>query len=1702
MASRNNRDVELVIRAREQATKVIDSVSEAIAELTTAQAGLVQGATKTGTGLSRLGGEFKNLTNEVKGLSALAAVTGHLDKAAAAVGRLESQVESATVDLAKMSDANGKAVASTNGLRASIGATVAALKQQKDTTAAARAEQTNANKELRDAEGFLARIQRQIAKGKGGAAAASFEVFAAGDLAKARQAADVAASVYEKQRAEVAKTETQLRQLKDATRVAGENQLKLATDVGSASSALTNQRQALAKAKDDLAGITQIAGTASRALGGVPLSQQAISDATTRVAADLAKVTDALKDQKKEASTAATAGPAAAAAKGYRDQAQAVNEAQKAWKEARAEANRLATELKNTAEPSRQLQTSFSLAATASAKARAEYLNQASALRDLRGTVQGSFQAFSQNAQQQQNAAAAQRAFAAAALRVAPPVVQAAQAALTFRQALSGLVASFRQAQGGATGFAGALGAVQSGSASSSSLIGRLRGEVLGLATAYIGLQGAIGQIGGVIKSFQGLEAVQNRLGAVFEQDTSKVATEVSFLEQQAARLGITFSVMADEYGKFAIAAKAANFQSDATRKVFLSVAEAGRVNKLSVEQMQGVYMALTQMISKGKIQSEELRRQLGDRLPGAFNIMADALGVTTAELDKMMQKGEVLASQSNLIKFANELDKRFGGQLAKSLDTVTTNLGRFSNEIYQAQLRVANGGFTDALANMLAKLNEFFNSREGRDFFLGLGAALGKVTDGLTIVVQNFDTVKKVIGAVIALKVSSSILGMVQSFSQLTGVTTSSVASLFTWQSTANATSTTVTRLRAALLVAQVGFQNLGAGAIAAVGAVRNLNVMTGALGAAMVASAAKTGLQNAAFGVMRIGATTLVGTIRTVGVAVGALATGFRALWVAVGGWVGIAVTAITFIAGQLLGDWFTAVDNSTKAMDEHQRIVQEVGKAYTDAKGKVDNFGDSVKNVTLSQAVNNLDKMRDAYEGLRKEVTDTALAQIKFQQLRGGSGVFAAQITTLDTLTRSYRDGKITAVEYSKSLEQVFKETHSDSIKLVIKSLQDQIAELKTAENRYRDAATAAKAMGDDSSATDKIIQFFNGTLKTLAGVTDDVSTGLEDSATAATKLQEAVKDVKELIPSMAGEMKRLKDLGKLEDIIGGLTLGKNADEVRKFMAIVAEARKEINDTANKALTSGGLYDKLVVAESGGKKGQKSDTSSAAGILGFTESTWIEFFDKVFSNLKLESPEFKLSQRDNEAFVKPIFEAFTSFNADQLRNANQPVTDQNLSLAHFLGSGDAIRVLIANPKEIAANVVDPKSVAANPKVLGGGKTVQQVIDFAGERIAIPDSAVKSILESADAQQKFAESIKETVDAKRAEANAIKETGDRAGYVAKAVAAAEAEANKNREKGVKLTQEQRVAIEEAAGALFDQKHREDALTESKRLAAEATSNVVGLEQQRKTLMSELQNSLNEGDTEKADTVRGEIEAITAKLKEALPLAMQMAQALGDEKMIATLNKVALGVDTIKVQVTNAKEINESFARGGVGVFTDFAKAIASGSNAIQALGQSFLAFAADFLLQIGQMIIQQAILNALQSSGFGKGVAGFVNGLFGAKHSGGIVGTGGDAKRSLPAAWFANAQRYHGGGIAGLKPNEVPTILQKNEEVLTTQDPRHMFNGGGGAGGGAQQDIKIVNAFDSADMLAKAMETKPGQRVLMNFVRTNATLIKGALG
>jgi hypothetical protein len=93
----------------------------------------------------------------------------------------------------------------------------------------------------------------------------------------------------------------------------------------------------------------------------------------------------------------------------------------------------------------------------------------------------------------------------------------------------------------------------------------------------------------------------------------------------------------------------------------------------------------------------------------------------------------------------------------------------------------------------------------------------------------------------------------------------------------------------------------------------------------------------------------------------------------------------------------------------------------------------------------------------------------------------------------------------------------------------------------------------------------------------------------------------------------------------------------------------------------------------------------------------------------------------------------------------------------------------------------------------------------------------------------------------------------------------------------------------------------------------------------------------------------------------------------------------------------------------------------------------------------------------------------------------------------RSVGIGAFNNATRYHTGGIAGMRPDEVPAILQRGEEVVTRKDPRHRDNGGGGTtvniineSGGQVETQQRQNGSESiVDVIIKQAESFIGTRL-----------------
>ena len=98
-----------------------------------------------------------------------------------------------------------------------------------------------------------------------------------------------------------------------------------------------------------------------------------------------------------------------------------------------------------------------------------------------------------------------------------------------------------------------------------------------------------------------------------------------------------------------------------------------------------------------------------------------------------------------------------------------------------------------------------------------------------------------------------------------------------------------------------------------------------------------------------------------------------------------------------------------------------------------------------------------------------------------------------------------------------------------------------------------------------------------------------------------------------------------------------------------------------------------------------------------------------------------------------------------------------------------------------------------------------------------------------------------------------------------------------------------------------------------------------------------------------------------------------------------------------------------------------------------------------ADLAKLAARRFILGPIANAL------SGALGGAGGIFAnILHAGGMVGSAGPS-RMVPAMAFAAAPRIHSGGVAGLRHDEVPAILQRGERVLSRREAQ-IYGAGGG--------------------------------------------------
>lgn len=186
---------------------------------------------------------------------------------------------------------------------------------------------------------------------------------------------------------------------------------------------------------------------------------------------------------------------------------------------------------------------------------------------------------------------------------------------------------------------------------------------------------------------------------------------------------------------------------------------------------------------------------------------------------------------------------------------------------------------------------------------------------------------------------------------------------------------------------------------------------------------------------------------------------------------------------------------------------------------------------------------------------------------------------------------------------------------------------------------------------------------------------------------------------------------------------------------------EYREQTVDAHIAALQQAGLYDEAAAVvgrfygadprgtdyearvrqvESGGDPNAAAATSSALGPHQFVNSTWLQYVRDLDPEWAagLSKAEILAARTDPEKSLE-VFQAFTADNAEYLGNRGLPANDANLYLAHFLGAGDAVRVLKADPSTPLSEIVGADKIAANKSIMAG-KTAGDLAAWSASKMA----------------------------------------------------------------------------------------------------------------------------------------------------------------------------------------------------------------------------------------------------------------------------------------------------------------------------------------------------------------------------------------------
>jgi tape measure domain-containing protein len=266
----------------------------------------------------------------------------------------------------------------------------------------------------------------------------------------------------------------------------------------------------------------------------------------------------------------------------------------------------------------------------------------------------------------------------------------------------------------------------------------KLTKAVTAYVGAWLGMQTVVNILRNFFTTAVKLDSIRLSLETIIESSQQLVLAE-TFLLDISRRYGAEIVSLTENYVRFIAALKASSLSLYEANRAFEGIVKTSAVLGLSAKRTELALLALEQIASKGTVSMEELRRQLGDQIPGALQIAAKAMDTTVSSLFDMIRANELL-SEDFIPAFTKELETAFSLDNIDRVKTMRAATNRLKTEWQSFVKEFGNteliGGIIDFYAKGIRRFTNYLKTPDA----LRLEATFNKAKETVDNLVSSLE--------------------------------------------------------------------------------------------------------------------------------------------------------------------------------------------------------------------------------------------------------------------------------------------------------------------------------------------------------------------------------------------------------------------------------------------------------------------------------------------------------------------------------------------------------------------------------------------------------------------------------------------------------------------------------------------------------------------------------------------------------------------------------------------------------------------------------------------------------------------------------------------------------------------------------------------------------------------------------------------------